>query len=636
MSRLDNKADILWVLLFAMGYFGVFFLYLKGASGPFLLDDSELLSAYEAFGGVTDLNSLRHFVFDFGPTALGRPISFLSFLLNDQFAPASAEAFKLTNIYIHVLIGIVLCAVLLLLGQEVYGESVRIRYIALILTFLWLVMPIHTSTVFYVIQRMTQLAVLFTLSAIWFYHYALLKCQSDLARLCSYVAAAISICLAVLSKESGALVFLYLFVLHRFFFQEKSRPLVSRAALWLLVYLPSAMLLAYLALSFSKFSASYAYRDFTMPERLLTETRILWDYIYHILVPRLSGLGVFHDDYVLSSSLFSPGTTALALFGHLLLVCAAWALRNRSPLISLGIAWFYCSHLLESTIIPLELYFEHRNYLASVGVLLFCTGVFMLVMEQIEEWFLKPLHYLVAGLMFFFSAMMTSQAALTWSDQEMLFSSWAMENENSKRAQRNWLRIIYEEKNYIRAYEYSVELAETFPQDLGFKLSAISAGCRADQDIDPILRNIIYPPMKLVAHENAITGLLHLEELILNDVCDSLDIAQLHVLYDAIRQIEHRRGNWKATLYAYEAELYVKQRNLPGALTALDESIKLKRTAEKYMRQAALMLSAGLTDLAEERYQLAVEANNKRRHFEADMSSTLKDLKLLILSAKEQ
>jgi hypothetical protein len=59
-----------------------------------------------------------------------------------------------------------------------------------------------------------------------------------------------------------------------------------------------------------------------------------------------------------------------AVAGLLLLAAGAYALRNKQPLITFGIAFFFVGHAMESTIIPLELVFEHRNYLPMLGILL--------------------------------------------------------------------------------------------------------------------------------------------------------------------------------------------------------------------------------------------------------------------------
>jgi hypothetical protein len=85
-------------------------------------------------------------------------------------------------------------------------------------------------------------------------------------------------------------------------------------------------------------------------------------------------MGLYHDDFTLSHSLFDPPTTAAALLWHAILICLAIAVHRKKPLVSFGIGWFYVSHILESTIWPLELVFEHRNYLAIFGLVLALYG----------------------------------------------------------------------------------------------------------------------------------------------------------------------------------------------------------------------------------------------------------------------
>jgi hypothetical protein len=89
-----------------------------------------------------------------------------------------------------------------------------------------------------------------------------------------------------------------------------------------------------------------------------------------ILLPNLGEMGLNHDDFLISRSLFSPWTTLPAVAGLFLLAGGAFALRNKQPLITFGIAFFFAGHAMESTIIPLELAFEHRNYLPMLGILL--------------------------------------------------------------------------------------------------------------------------------------------------------------------------------------------------------------------------------------------------------------------------
>jgi hypothetical protein len=88
------------------------------------------------------------------------------------------------------------------------------------------------------------------------------------------------------------------------------------------------------------------------------------------LLPNLSQLSLYHDDYPVSRGLFSPHGTLLALLLLAALLGLMVWLRRRRPLVALGLAWFFAAHLLTATVLPLELMFEHRNYFASLGLML--------------------------------------------------------------------------------------------------------------------------------------------------------------------------------------------------------------------------------------------------------------------------
>lgn len=614
------------VILFVVGVFFTlaWWVFSVGASGPFLLDDNVILDAYTKFGGVTDFSTFKHFVFDFGPTVLGRPVSFLSFLLNDQFLPSSPYDFKHTNIFIHLVNGLLLFLLLLRLGGIVYGHSLKLTVVSAIMTSVWLVLPMHTSTIFYVVQRMAQLAWMFSLISILFYLSAYR--DNSIHRFTKIVCFLISAAAAVLSKESGVLVFVYLAIIQILFLNRFVECKLEGLFKWLFVFIPCLLLFAYIVSSFDKFSASYIYRSFSMQERLLTESRILWDYIAQIIFPRLSGLGLFHDDIQLSRSLFDPVSTIFSVLGHGLALVLAFKLRTKNVLISSGIFWFYGAHLLESTIIPLELYFEHRNYGASFGVLMVLLGLIKVAASRIEEVYLKPLPYVFGCSFLILCTVMTYQASRTWSSEESIYSTWAMEHEDSKRAQSSWLKYIYEEKNYLRAYELSYSLVQQFENDLGLRLNHIAAACRVGRNQAYPLNDILENATALAVEEGTIQSFLHLEDLILNHVCSDLDNGAIHSLYHAMRQIDRKRGHWKSTLYANEAEVYVKEGNLKGALDALDKAIEFNPRADMYMRQVVLLLSAGLNDLAKERLALAYEANARRSRYVSDMTESLDTL----------
>jgi len=115
---------------------------------------------------------------------------------------------------------------------------------------------------------------------------------------------------------------------------------------------------------------SWATRDFTLGTRLLSEARIVVDYIVWTLVPTPNALSFYHDDFTISTGLLTPWTTLAGIVGLAALAAFAVWVRARRPLVALGIALFLGCQLLTGTILPLELIYEHRNYFASFGLML--------------------------------------------------------------------------------------------------------------------------------------------------------------------------------------------------------------------------------------------------------------------------
>src|SRR6185312_7144934 len=122
---------------------------------------------------------------------------------------------------------------------------------------------------------------------------------------------------------------------------------------------------------------------------------------------------LYHDEIVKSTGLLTPWTT----FGSILLLAALIAmavwLRNRRPLISLGIGWFFAAQLLTATIVPLELVYEQRMYFASIGVLLAAGALLLGLRWKVVLPILRGFIVTVAVLWF---AVATNLRAREWSN----------------------------------------------------------------------------------------------------------------------------------------------------------------------------------------------------------------------------
>jgi tetratricopeptide (TPR) repeat protein len=110
---------------------------------------------------------------------------------------------------------------------------------------------------------------------------------------------------------------------------------------------------------------NYDSRYFTLWERLLTQPRVLLFYLSQLLYPVPFRLSIEHD-ITLSTSALDPWSTLPSLLAVFLLIALAAKKYKSWPYLSFGVLFFFLNHLIESSIIPLELVFEHRNYIPSM------------------------------------------------------------------------------------------------------------------------------------------------------------------------------------------------------------------------------------------------------------------------------
>ena len=361
--------------------------YLPGLPGDFIFDDFGSIISNPAV--TTPHHGLMEWfraLFTAPVGGLLRPLSMLSFILNAHSSGLSPLGFKLTNIGIHLTCGLLLGLVARELLQA-YGrrrnstwDERTISWLSLAVAMLWLVHPLNLSAVLYIVQRETSLAALFSAAAMLSYlRGRRLGLDTRVGRLLMWIVTPLFIVIGMLCKETAALTPVFLLVteytlLHSVGIKERSVR-QTRAFFLVFLALPLLAAMAFAAVKPAFFFASYAARGFTMYERVLSESRIVLDYLRWIFVPDLRQLGLYHDDFTVSHSLLDPPTTLPSLLLILGLLVLAWSWRRRNPLLSFGILWFFAGHLLESTILPLELVFEHRNYLPLFGVILACVAL---------------------------------------------------------------------------------------------------------------------------------------------------------------------------------------------------------------------------------------------------------------------
>lgn len=416
--------------------------YYPGLSGPFLLDDFGSIPPLGDHGGVTDWDSFKLFVFggNAGPT--GRPVSLLSFLIDANNWPAESWPFKRTNLVIHLMNGVMLGILVSLVLKCVAITGRSNQLIALVSTAIWLLHPFLVSTTLYIVQRMAQLSTLFMFAGLALYLYGRLQMAAESTRAYVIMTAAISVftLLAMLSKENGILLPVLVGVTELTVVASQRHKLPALNPYWagIFIILPTVVISLYLGdrILHKDFFDIVPPRDFSIYERFLTQGRVLIDYLQHWYLPKLYTTGVFQDHFIKSTGLFSPVTTALSFIFHIAVIALAVLKRKQIPLFSFAILFFYASHLLESTVINLELYFEHRNYIAA-------AFLFLPLVEFVHRKASLRVFVLVALAAIVLIGAFTRYSATVWESLPSMIESSALKAPTSSRAQAQWAKLLY-------------------------------------------------------------------------------------------------------------------------------------------------------------------------------------------------
>jgi len=429
--------------------------YWPGRTGGFLFDDYSNLATLGDYGRIDTWWKVVAFLTSgfAGPT--GRPLALATFLLDARNWPAAPEAFKLTNVAIHLLNGALLAGLCAALARALGLARQPAAWAGVLAAGLWLLDPFWVSTTLYVVQRMAMLAATFVFAGLWGYaHGRALLAQGRRRSAYAWmsVSLALGTLLAVLSKENGALLPLLAWVLEALVFDRIHTALEQggRTFLvwrWVFIRLPALAVLGYLATFLpGLWTGGTAGRDFTPLQRLLTETRIVWGYLGGIWLARTHDGGLFHDDIALSTGLLQPLSTLFAVIGILVLIAfAAMSRWARHPVVAaagVAVGFYLAGQVMESTWLQLELAFEHRNYLPAGLMFLplaiaLVNGVRSSSVADAKKldppprrW---PVWIAVALLALF--ALQTTRRADVWGKPFQQALVWAHEHPDSPRAQ---------------------------------------------------------------------------------------------------------------------------------------------------------------------------------------------------------
>lgn len=510
-------------------------IYAPGLHGGFLFDDYVNLPTLGASGPITHWTTFWRYITSGNADPIGRPLALLTFLIDARDWPTTPFPFKRTNLLLHLANGALLTLLLRQLGHHIKGYSAecvrwnadtRIDMAALLGASIWLLHPLLVSTTLYIVQREAILPATFTLVGLllWLCGRQGMQ-QGRIGPGLIGVAAGLGGCtvLATLSKANGILLPALALVIEYVLFRgvddavgpgyqpivgseadlnasqmpsrgiQRNAGVAYRRAMLLFAWLPTTVVAAYLLKQgWSGFTHGVpAIRPWTLGQRLLTEPRVLIDYLTLLWLPRPFTPGLFNDQIQASISLWSPIMTLPALCTVVGLIAASWRLRRRWPVWTTAVLFYFVGQALESTTVALELYFEHRNYLPAMlmfwPLALWLCDAYPFVRKSAEDAMHpsprkieigRPARTGLAILVVLGLGVMTHAGAQLWgssNDQALL---WARLNPDSPRAQAYAAEVDMATGHPALAIDRLRPLLVKYPDQVQLALNLFGAECQ--------------------------------------------------------------------------------------------------------------------------------------------------------------
>ncbi|MCW8918513.1 MAG: hypothetical protein OQL08_06825 [Gammaproteobacteria bacterium] len=592
-------------LLFILG--SAILLYYPGLYGAFLMDDHGNLATLSDISATNTRSDIIAFTLNGVSSAIGRPISLFSFALQWESWPDNPLPFKLVNLLLHLANGLLIY----LLSRQLLTLSLeaprQVQWLSLAVTALWLLHPLQVSTVLYVVQRMTELAALFTLTGLLLYLRGRIHLSTTSPRgsyLYMTTGLGVGLVLGILSKENAILLCLYILVLEVTVLRDIARPRYWKywAALFLL--LPLLSLALYLLPIVIEYAfVPYPNRTFSSLERLFIQSHVLVDYLNNILLPRPNNFGLLRSDY--SVELLSIGTllkTALLLS----LLIVGWRLRARFALLGMGILWFFAGHALESTVVNLELYFEHRNYLSLWGAIIAIIEGSRLLFERLTRQ-RKPLGRLTllsgVGLWGAVVVLITLSEARLWANPTLQAAIWAQNSPRSHRAIGHLADTLIHSGQLEKAKETYKKGSEVLPHDINMLLNWQELQC-VSPDIDTPSREALLSRLASGNYANSVTTAMEeIVDLKTRDRCKALENELLEaMLHNLLRNPNFQDARLQRNFHIFLANFYDYLKDYDQTTIHIQAAAQIRNSPDLLLFNADMQFNRG----SKESYIVAV------------------------------
>jgi tetratricopeptide (TPR) repeat protein len=439
----------------------VVIIYSNIYNAPFVFDDEHILET-KKLRDLSNYSSLERILEP-------RNIVHLTFFINYKLCGLNVIGYHITNVLIHIVNGfLVYFLALIIFGrlnktscQEDVGQA-RPRQnaaglanglagratvlMSLFAALIFVSHPIQTQAVTYTIQRMASMAAMFYLASIFLYLKARIV-ASDLNiktqnrfPLILYILSGFCGALALLSKQSAAslpgaiLLVEYLFINRAWFGWKKTIPWFSFSFVLWVIFVSYI-----LGLFSSGINSGNLSEDIFSLARIEQVTISRWEYLctqFNVLVIYIRMLFLpVHQciDYLYPyKEGFLDGYTPIAFLFLVGLVAIGVTNIRKRPIITLAVFWFFITLSVESSIIPLYAYFEHRLYLPMFGFSMFASWLLFHLFPNRRSWVIVS--YVIIIILF---GTATYNRNGVWQDKIKLWSDAVSKSPQNHRTHSN-------------------------------------------------------------------------------------------------------------------------------------------------------------------------------------------------------
>jgi len=507
-----------------------FLIYSNTFEAPFVFDDGQNIknNTYIRINEIS-INSLVKVVFKNGSFSI-RSIPQITFALNYYFHQYNLKGYHVVNIIIHILTGILLY---FFLKITLSISTLQFKYnnpglISFFSTMIWLVHPLHTQSVTYIVQRMNSMSAMFYLLSMLLYATGRMHLEKQRSqnlqhkteyRFCLvsslyFLSAVVTWLMALVSKENAAILPFFIFLYEWYFFQDLDREWLKRNMKIVFAAIVLFGLTAFVFLGTSpleKFKSlhDFASHDFTFMERILTQPRVVIHYLSLLFYPHPSRLNIDYD-FPLSHSFIDPVTTILSIVSIIGFIYLSVCWTKQERFLSFCVLWFFGNLIIESSIIPLAVIFEHRTYLPSMFI---CPLLIILGQKFIK---IKSVQVALLCIITVGFAIWTYQRNSVWSDSFKLWSDCVKKSPQKARPHNN-LGLALEERGLvdeaIKHYTESLRINPDYERAHNNMGNALKKQGHVDEAIKHYEEALRLKPNSKEAHSNLGIALKNKERL---------------------------------------------------------------------------------------------------------------------------